>query len=132
MLQFTYTPPIEPKRDEPLAQTIRLSDGAVSIGVARWYSASSGDGVAQLLELSVLATHRRTGNGRRILQATILQATEHYRARQSKLRRMWIAVEQKEQVIARAFLTQHGFHHVHTLPELLKGQDLLVYVRSFD
>jgi hypothetical protein len=53
-------------------------------------------------------------------------------AQKLRLRRLWVSVEQKTQVIARAFLTQHGFHHTATMKELLADQDALIYVRTFD
>ncbi len=48
-----------------------------------------------------------------------------------KPEKMWLAVGHKSQVIARAFLTKHGFHHVSTTQNVLRGEDLLVYVKSW-
>jgi hypothetical protein len=35
-------------------------------------------------------------------------------------------------VIARAFLTAQSFHHTSTLKDVLRDEDLLIYVRAFD
>jgi hypothetical protein len=43
-----------------------------------------------------------------------------------------MAVEQKRQVNGRSFLMQFGFNHVGTISQLLKREDLLIYMRTFD
>jgi hypothetical protein len=43
-----------------------------------------------------------------------------------------MTIEQKGQVIARSFLMQFGFNHVGTIAEVLKGEDLLIYLRTFN
>jgi len=60
------------------------------------------------------------------------QGREWQRRRGSKLRRVWVGIEQKSQVIARAFLTSRGFHHIATVDELYRDQELMVYVKSMD
>jgi ribosomal protein S18 acetylase RimI-like enzyme len=60
------------------------------------------------------------------------QCVSHLRSRKVRARRLWVAVEQRNQVIARAFLTHMGFHHTSTIRDLLSDQDVLVYVYSFD
>ena len=67
-----------------------------------------------------------------IFAAFIEQAASYGNARGVPTRRLWVSVEQKTQVNARAFLTRHGFHHVATIHELLAKQDALVYLRSLD
>jgi GNAT superfamily N-acetyltransferase len=84
------------------------------------------------LDLTVFPPHQRVGNGKRLLDAVIAQGRELQRRRKTKLRRVWIGVEQKSQVIARAFLTSRGFHHITTVDELYRGQELMVYVKSMD
>ena len=79
--------------------------------------------MAQLLDLTVLPEHRRKGHGSTLITAFIEQAAAYGRASGILTRRLWVSVEQKTQVNARAFLTRHGFHHVATIHELLAKQD---------
>lgn len=114
-------------------QSIRLTEGGQSIGQSRWYVTGDGStGVAQLLELSTSPTHRRTGQGKQLLEVTIDQIRQFFNARRIQPRRVWMNIQQKDQVIGRAFLTEHGFHHVATIPAMLKGQDSLIYVLAMD
>ena len=54
--------------------------------------------------------------------AVVEQARPFFKSRGAKLRRIWLAVEQKTQVIARSFLMKHNFHHTASVSELLKGR----------
>jgi GNAT superfamily N-acetyltransferase len=133
MLELICDPPARSKAPEPFLQSIRLADGDQLIGQARWQASfDSSQGVAQILDLTVSPAYRRKGNGRRLMEAITAQATEHFKCRKSRLRRLWIPIHQKSQVIARSFLMQFGFHHVGTVQELLKDEDLLIYMRTFD
>jgi ribosomal protein S18 acetylase RimI-like enzyme len=110
-----------------------MMDGEELIAHARWQTSSDpAQGVAQLLELWVSPAHRRVGNGRKVMDAVVAQAMDHFRSRKSLLRRLWLAVEQKRQVNGRSFLMQFGFNHVGTVSELLKDEDLLIYMRTFN
>jgi ribosomal protein S18 acetylase RimI-like enzyme len=133
MLEITCDPPARSKGVESFLQSVRMMDGEELIAQARWQTSSDpAQGVAQLLDLWVSPTHRRAGNGRKMMDAVVAQATEHFRSRKSHLRRLWMAVEQKRQVIGRSFLMQFGFNHVGTVSELLKDEDLLIYMRTFN
>jgi ribosomal protein S18 acetylase RimI-like enzyme len=133
MLELICDPPARTKTTENFIQSIRLMDGKELIAHARWQCAvDPSHGVAQLLELSVLPARRRQGHGRRVMDAVTAQATDYFRSRKFQLRRIWLALEQKKQVIGRAFLMQFGFNHVGTVSELLKDEDLLVYMRAFN
>jgi GNAT superfamily N-acetyltransferase len=134
-MELSYEPPIPPKPSaaDGFFQTVRLTDAGRTIGTARWnVRAGSGDGVVQLLDLTVAPPHGRQGYGRRLMQAVYDQVAAYHRARRIKPRRLWIAVDQKAHINGRAFLTGQGFHHTATITELLKDQDALVYTRSFD
>lgn len=132
MLDFTRHPAVaaQDTRDELFTQTVTLRDGDASIGLARW--AAGPEGVVQLLCLQVDKSHRRQGHGRRLLNEVIRQARQLYAPRPAGLRRMWLIVEQKQQIIARAFLMGSGFHHVATIKDLYHDQDALIYLRSFN
>jgi ribosomal protein S18 acetylase RimI-like enzyme len=133
MLELICDPPARTKTTENFIQSVRLMDGKELIAHARWQCAvDPAHGVAQLLELTVVASRQRQGHGRRVMDAVTAQASEYFRSRKSQLRRIWLAVEQKRQVIGRAFLMQFGFNHVGTVSELLKDEDLLVYMRAFN
>lgn len=133
MPELLHDPPLprKPAADEPFLQRVTLVRGGVTLGRATWLDPAR-DGVVQIVELTVSAAHRRKGHGTALLNETVAQAGAICRLRGRQLRRIWVAVEQKSQVIARAFLTQRGFHHVATLEEILQKQDLLIYLRSFD
>jgi hypothetical protein len=133
MADFSYVPPLPAKStNEGFMQTVRLLDGGKPIGTARWHvRPGAADGVAQLLDLTITGSPRE-GSGRLLLDAFFKQARGYFKTRGTRLRRVWIAVEQKGQVIGRAFLTEHGFHHVATLGELMHAQDTLLYMKSFD
>ncbi|HLL88925.1 MAG TPA: GNAT family N-acetyltransferase [Tepidisphaeraceae bacterium] len=134
MADFQYDPPLPPKLSAgPFAQTVRLVDAVgQEVGVARWHVADPATGVVQLLDLTVAAPHRRRGHGRRLLDAAVAQAKLAFAAAKTRPRRGWVVVGHKSQVAARAFLTHAGYHHVATIPNLLKGEDALVYSKGFD
>ena len=113
-------------------QTITMLGSGKTVGTARWHvRPGAADGVAQLLELTITG-RTREGYGGQLLAEVTKQARAYFKARGTRLRRMWMAVEQKGQVIGRAFLTDEGFHHVATLQELMHAQDTLLYMKSFD
>jgi GNAT superfamily N-acetyltransferase len=124
--------PVKPPK-LPFTQAVELSESGKLVGVAHWTSpADAAAGVIQLLDLHILPPSRRHRNGSRLLQLVIDQVKLYQRLHRKPLRRIWTAVQQKNQIPARAFLTQHGFHHVATVNDLYADEDLLIYMRSFD
>lgn len=123
-----------PAGKEPGAfhQTLKLSDGPRTLGLARWHTVGSESGVVQLLDLTIDPSIRRQGHGKALLRALIEQAAALHKQRKSPLRRLYISMHQKEQVIGRSFLMGAGFHHIATIPDMLIDQDLMVFVKSFD
>lgn len=134
MTKLTAHPPLPPTPGAgSFVQAITLADGSTSIGMARWHTSSgAAEGVAQLLDLRIEPAHQRKGHGGRLLKEVIAQAGEHFQLHRTRLRRIWAAVEQKQHINARAFLTAHGFHHIATMKNLYRDQDQLLYTRSFD
>ncbi len=133
MFDLVLDPPFSAKSADPFLQTIRLMDGDKVVGQARWISGvDSAEGVGQILELWVTPELRRKGHGRRLMDELTQQGLEHFKSRKNKLRRLWLAVDQKRQVIARSFLMKFTFHHVGTIGKLLRDEDALVYMRTFD
>lgn len=133
MPDLTYDPPFPTGPLAGFVQTIRLTEDGQPIGFATWHVAGDGStGVAQLLELTIAPPFRRAGRGQRLLKATVEQIKSFFRARKLPLRRIWMNVNQKDQVNGRAMMTEAGFHHIGTIPSLLKNQDALIYVLSLD
>jgi GNAT superfamily N-acetyltransferase len=133
-MAFRYDPPIQSgAKDEPFFQTLRLMQGELEIGRCRWHIGNSPDeGVAQLVELYVRAPYRRQGHGGRIMREMFAQAQGYFGQRNGRLRRVWLALEHKGHILARAFLTGHGYHHMATVPDLLRDQDQLIYTKTFN
>ena len=133
MPDFSYDPPLPNGPTPGFVQTVRLMSAGKPIGYARWHvPGDASAGVVQLLELTVACERRRNHHGQQLWEAMLDQVRRYFKSRQVRPRRMWIALEQKEQVVGRAFLTRVGFHHVATIPSLLKEQDAMVYLLSLD
>jgi len=132
MPDIDYSPPISRPPEQPFLQRIDLREATATIATARWHVPVGQEGVAQLLDLAVIPEHRRKGHGSTLLGAFIEQAVLYGQFARVPTRRLWVSVEQKTQINARAFLTRHGFHHVATIKELLAAQDALVYLKSLD
>lgn len=114
-------------------QLIELLEGDRPIAHARWMcAADASQGVVQILELTVPESHARRGNGHVLMNALTDQARAYFKLRKTKLRRVWMAIEQEGQVIGRSFLMKFGFHHVGTVHELLEDEDMLIYMRTFN
>jgi GNAT superfamily N-acetyltransferase len=133
---FHHQPPIPLSMSgdewDGFAQTIRLSEGGKMLAIARWHASAREQGVVQLVELTVHPSHCRRGLGSALLNEVLQQAIVLHQLKKLRLRRIWVSIEQKTQVIARAFVTRHGFHHTATIKDLLDHQDALIYVRTFD
>src|SRR5688572_2651125 len=132
MPSFAFEPPVPTAPPTSFFQTIRIMEDGQTIGSATWTVPSIDGGVLQILTLQITAGHRRQGNAKRLLVEVIRQATALCKLKKKKLRKAWMLIEQKEQVVGRSFLTGQSFHHVSTISNLMKDQDALVYVRAFD
>jgi hypothetical protein len=113
-------------------QTIRARDRGQDVGVARWHVRHPAEGIVQILELSVVRPAGRQGIGGRLIETIFAQSQRYFVGHKTRLRRVWIIVDQKTQVIGRSFLTRHAFHHVASVDELLPKQSAMIYMRSFD
>lgn len=117
---------------QAFVQTIRIENNGVTVAKAIWHSTGNAEGVAQLIDLEVAPEHRRHKHGTRLMHEAVRQMKLYFARLQIPQRRIWVGVEQKSQVIARAFLMMHGFHHMNTVDTLFDKQDLLIYVRTLD
>ena len=129
MMELAYDPPLDQLGDLSSVRTIRLLDDGKPAGQACWHY--SAPGIVQILELELPRSRQCKGLGAQILDAMIAQAQSHARKRRQPLRQVWMAVRQKSQVNGRAFLTDHGFHHVGTIPKILPDEDMLIYLKSY-
>jgi ribosomal protein S18 acetylase RimI-like enzyme len=132
MAEFDFLPSLANPPQQPLLQRIEMREDGKTVAAAHWHAPAGKEGVVQLLDLTVIPEHRRKGHGSTLLIALRDQAIAYGKARGILTRRIWVSVEQKTQVNARAFLTRHGFHHVATIKEMLANQDALVYLLSLD
>jgi GNAT superfamily N-acetyltransferase len=133
MLCIHCTPPLPAgKTAGVFIQTIQLLDGDRLLGRAVWIAAESSQGVVQILELWIEPAVRRSGHAKRLFRELIEQARALHKPRKQIVRRLWIAVGHKSQVVGRAFLTGEGFHHIATTGGLLQDEDQLIYVKSLD
>jgi ribosomal protein S18 acetylase RimI-like enzyme len=109
---------------------VRLMDDDHVLGRATWVVTDAGEGLIQILSITIDPAHQRRGHGKRLLHGLY----DHARAELAgpPLRRAWIATANKSHVIARAFLTGEGFHHVGSNGGIYRDQDVLIYVKSFD
>lgn len=130
---FPPVPAARSKSTQAFGQQVELLEGDDVVAHGRWLcSADISEGVVQILELTVSPTRARRGHGRQVMSAITEEAKRYFESRKVRLRRIWIAVEQKRQVIGRSFLMKFGFHHVGTVHEMLKDEDMLIYMRTFD
>lgn len=113
-------------------QTLTASDKARPIGRAVWASSATQPGTVQIVFIEVSPAHARQGIGSQLMVRIIEEAQKRARHLGIPLRRVWVVVEQKTQIVARGFLTRHGFHHVKTIDALHKDEAAMVYVKSFD
>lgn len=116
----------------PFEQEMLLYQDSKPIAHARWHATDSSDGIFQILDFAVAPAHQRQGHGGTLLRAIYDQADVLFKSIGQRPRRVWISIEQKRHVIARAFLSRHGFHHVSTIKNLYVEQDAMIYQRSFD
>ncbi len=116
----------------PFIQELQLRSGTTQLGVAKWLATPNDDGIVQVLHIQVDPIHQRKGYGTILMRAIYNEAATLFARLEIKPRRIWLTVQQKQQVTARAFLTRNGFHHVSTIANLHRKQDCLIYLRAFD
>lgn len=129
--RYVVSPLNSAKSTLPFIQTIELFDGDKPIASASWFTTGN-DGVVQLLDIRVIAPLQRRGVGRSVFRQVQQEAGAYVRTRGTPLRRIFCNVEQKTHIVSRAFFTGLGFHHVQTLSNTLKNEDILVYLLGCD
>ncbi len=131
MTRVEADPPTRPAGAPlPFVQRLQMTDDVEPIGHATW--TTGGDGIVQLLELSIQPHHRRRGLGRHLFRSVADHAKTYHRSASVPLRRIWATVGHKRHVVGRAFLTGEGFHLLASTSGLYADEDLLIYVKSFD
>ncbi len=129
--RYVASPLASGKSKLPFTQTIELLDGENAIASASWFTTAN-DGVVQLLDIRVVPELQRRGVGTSVFKQVQREADRFLRARGTYLRRVICNTEQKSHIVARAWLTQLGFHHVQTISNTLRNEDLLVYLLGCD
>jgi GNAT superfamily N-acetyltransferase len=109
---------------------VTLSDDDRPLGRARYLVTDAGEGLIQLLSIDVEPDVQRRGYGRRLLHGVYEAARAQLGT--TPLRRVWVSAGNKVHVVARAFFTGEGYHHVGSNGGIYRDQDLLIYVKSFD
>ena len=133
MINTTAEPPIPAKpTDRPFVQQVCIKDDYRPLATAWWHASPTRLGSIQIVDLHVEKIHRRKGIGGQLLNAVIQQAIEYHRRHRRTLRHIWLPIAQKAEIAARAFLSEANFHHVATLSEVLRDEDILLYKRSLD
>lgn len=132
MPSYAYEPPLPPVAPNAFVQTVRLTEDGHPIGSAVWSIPDIDAGVLQILTMEIAPAHARRGHGKRLLAEVLRQGQALCKSRKRKLRKAWMLVRQKGQVVGRSFLTGQSFHHVSTVSNLLKDEDGLIYIRAFD
>ena len=130
-----YEPPLPPKLSaDGFTQGIRLLDkSGKTLAFCRWHARpGEADGVIQMLELHVASERTRQGIGGILFDALVRQGRAYFAKRKTRLRRVWVMLDQKTQMTARAFVNDHGFHHVASVPNLLTNQEGLIYTLGLD
>ena len=116
--------------NRPAAESVHLLAGDRPIGIGTFAVTEADEGLIQILSLAIEPADQRRGHGRRLLHDLYDRARVDLAPR--PLRRAWIAVGNKQHVVARAFLTGEGYHHVGSNGGIYRDQDVLIYVKSFD
>ncbi len=111
------------------ALRIDLHDHARQIGTML-LTLGMADGVIQIIDIQIDPSLRRIGHGSTLFveglrQASLLLAP-------ALPRRVVVLLGQKSQLLARAFILRHGFHHIKTLPSLGANEDVMVYVKGLN
>lgn len=130
MPTLTYHPklPSDAPAGGPFTQEVRLTEGRRVLGAVTWHTVGP-DGVVQVLDLFVREPERRRGHGTTLLQAVEAQARVYHGR---MLRRIWCTLRQQSHVVGRALFSSRGFQHVGTLKDLYRGEDALLYAKTYD
>ena len=124
--------PTGPHASEEMFHAIEISQGKGRVAHLLWSPGGlAEEGCCQILDMQVAEPVRRQGLGSRLMEQCVSDARAWFDGRGMKLRSLWIAVGHKSSIEARAFLTRHGFHHKGTLSGLTRGQDVVVYIKSY-
>lgn len=117
----------------PCVRSLTVGSPNAPVATLTYHLSESAHAVQQILHLEVHADHRRRGHATRLLNAAIADAQKLLQSQPNpaKLRRVFAATAHKSHIPFRAVLTGLGFHHASTVPGLWKGEDLLIYIKSY-
>lgn len=117
----------------PGVRTLRLKDGDRVVAELTYALSDVTQGLQQILHVEVAGPYRRRGIATRLLQLAFDDARQMLAQlpEPRKLRRVFALTAHKSHIPLRAVLTELGFHHFSTVGGLWKGEDLLVYIKSY-
>lgn len=117
----------------PCVRSLTIGSPDAPVATLTYHLSEAAHAVQQILHVEVKANHRRRGHATRLLNAAILDAQTLLRLQPdpARLRRVFAATAHKSHIPFRAVLTGLGFHHASTVPGLWKGEDLLIYIKSY-
>ncbi|MFN4243007.1 MAG: GNAT family N-acetyltransferase [Tepidisphaerales bacterium] len=117
----------------PCVRTLRLMDGETAVAELTYALGEPSQGIQQVLHVHVAEPYRRRGLATRLLREAFADARQRLSELPGapKLRRVFVLTAHKSHIPLRAVLTELGFHHFSTIGGLWKGEDLLVYIKSY-
>lgn len=126
------TPPSSALTTAPLIQKVELlNDAGQAIAHATWFSTGA-DGQIQLLHLEVMPAERRRGVGTKLFLLLRKEADLFFRSRGQRLRRVFLYAAHRDDIVFRGWLTKQGFHPTNTMTNVLKKQDVMIYLLGCD
>lgn len=116
----------------PFVQTIELTnDAGVRLAHAIWFTTGR-DGQIQLLHVEVEPNERRRGVGTKLFGLLKREADLFFRSRGGRLRRVHTQAAHVDDIVFRGWLTKQGFHPTNTMTNVLKEQDVMIYLLGCD
>lgn len=126
------TPPSSALSTSPIVQKVELlNDAGATIAHATWFSTGV-DGQLQLLHLEVAPDQRRRGVGTKLFTLLKKEADLFFRSRGQRLRRIFCYAAHRDDIVFRGWLTRQGFHPTNTMTNVLKKQDVMIYLLGCD
>lgn len=117
----------------PCVRILTVGSPDAPVATLTYHLSEPAQAVQQILHLEVHPDHRRRGHATRLLNAAIADAQQLLQSQSNpaRLRRVFAATAHKSHIPFRAVLTGLGFHHASTVTGLWKGEDLLIYIKSY-
>ena len=86
----------------------------------------------RMLHVEVDAKERRRGVGTKLFTLMRKEADLFFRSRGQRLRRIFCYAAHRDDIVFRGWLTKQGFHPTNTMTNVLKKQDVMIYLLGCD